>query len=172
MAAHLYATTGQDDARLFAIADYLQHGLRNGALAIGYAEEAQLLRSYVELLSLVKGSDGITLDVQQAPSPGNNEVPRHLSCELLALLLKTLPVSQARDPLHVRLSPLNGSRGAVLVIECVADERQRTVQGLETELRSWAERLQAQGWQVVGTTGAGQADALVWTVSIQKRALP
>ncbi len=102
LAAHFHEKTQEEDPRLFAVADYLHVVFRDGNdRSVPVHEELELLLSYVRLVEVNRA-----LAIAFAFTPGAEaddhadrssvRVQRHLSCDLVAALLRSLPGDGAR----------------------------------------------------------------------------
>lgn len=100
LAAHFHAKTQEEDPRLFAVADYLHLVFRDGnEKSIKVHEEFELLLSYVRLLEVSRSLDiafTFTPDADGHAVRSGVRVQRHLSCDLVAALLRALPGDSAR----------------------------------------------------------------------------
>ncbi|RYD66936.1 MAG: histidine kinase, partial [Verrucomicrobiaceae bacterium] len=147
LAAHFHARTGEEDPRLFAVADYLRFVFRGGVEPhLPLDEEFALLQSYVQLVGRNRGVD-IPLEFYPGSEADTTKpllVQRHLSCDLLAALMRALPGDVARAAqLNLRFEGASADWAYSLRALMVTRKERDIERRLRAEVDSLAERF---GW--------------------------
>ncbi|MBN9412142.1 MAG: hypothetical protein J0H69_23605 [Burkholderiales bacterium] len=149
LAASMHARLGEEDPRLFALADYLRLVLRCGNVdKLSVHEEFLLLQSYIQLVARNR-----PIDLSFEFSPGAEEegghgrlVQRHLACDLVGAVLKALPGGGA-SATRLRIGFENGGPGCAYVLHAslVCPDAAEFERRLRNELDGMADRFDLPG---------------------------
>lgn len=147
VAARMHSNSGEEDPRLFAVADYLRFVFQAGSDdRLPIRHELQLLQSYVQLIGRTRATE-----IPFEFSPGVDDdadvvVPRHLSCDLVTAFMRALQ-GDARKAAGLRVSFENGAMGSAYALRCTvgAGDVARLIRRLDTELAKIQERFASSG---------------------------
>ena len=172
LAAHFHAKTAEEDPRLFAVADYLRFVFRGGTEPyLSLDEELALLQSYVQLVGRNR-----SLDLPLEFCPGSEAdagepvfVQRHLSCDLVAALMRALPGDSVRSAqLHLRFDGATERWAYGLRAFMVLPKERVVERRLRAEVDSLTERF---GWMPgygVEQEFSLAGEVLGWTVRVPR----
>lgn len=174
LAASMHARLGDEDPRLFALADYLRLVLRYGTTDwIPVHEEFLLLQSYVQLVARNRMID---LSFEFSPGADNESrhgrlVLRHLACDLVGAVLKALPGGGANAS-RLRVGFENGGAACayVLHVSLNCPDAAEFERRLRTELENMAERFDMPHGDLKQSY-ASSGTHVTWSAAVMGRTL-
>lgn len=171
LAAHFHAKTQEEDPRLFAIADYLRFVFRDGSEAfVQVDEERELLQSYVRLL---EASRSLAIPLTMIPGTlaegGTAWVQRHLSCDLVAALVRALPGDSMRTAqLQLAFEGAGGPWACRLRASLRHSAPADVVRRLRSEVDSLVQRFGLEAGALPAQEISLDQDTLHWTVRLPR----
>lgn len=170
MAASMHARSGEEDPRLFALADYLRIVLRYGTEeSIAVHEEFLLLQSYIQLVARNR-----LLDIPFEFSPGQDDdvgrrhmVQRHLAADLVGALLRALPNELARTSrLRIGFEGSSTRYAYALRATLFHPDGAAFEARLRAEVGSFVDRFGASCASTIGQSYTYTGDLVSWSVTV------
>lgn len=168
VAARMHSSTGEEDPRLFAVADYLRFVFQGGSEdRLPIRHELQLLQSYVQLVGRTRATE-IPFEFSPGVDDDNDiVVPRHLSCDLVMALMRALQ-GDTRKAAGLRVSFENGTTGSAYALRCTvaAGDVARMIRRLDIEVAKIQDRFAASGHVELRQSFLDAEGAVGWKVEV------